>query len=47
MINVSVPLAAAAGIAAALLTAGAVAVFILAGTGRLDRPAGKREDKDV
>jgi hypothetical protein len=45
--NVSVPLAAAAGIAAALLTAGAVAVFILAGTGRLDRPAGKREDKDV
>lgn len=45
--NVSVPLAAAAGIAAALLTAGAVAVFILAGTGRLDRPAGKREDEDV
>jgi len=44
--GVSAGLAGAAGIAAAVLTVGAVAAFILAGTGKLDVPRGKREDAD-
>ena len=42
--NVSAGLAAAAGIAAGVLIAAAVVLFILAGTGKLDRPPKKKEE---